>query len=177
MDIAQLKVISGGQTGVDQAALAAAQATGLTTGGWMPLGWRTLTGARADFHDIYNMTECQDYGYGPRTDLNVGDATATLRFAKTFGSPGERRTLIALQRFNKPHLDIAWKRGALLPPPALVVDWLISYRVTTLNVAGNSEQTAPGIYQAAYDFLLPVFALWKDTIGSIECWLTEVGQA
>src|SRR5262249_6057013 len=41
------KVISGGQTGVDQVALRAAKACGIPTGGWAPKGWRTEDGAGA----------------------------------------------------------------------------------------------------------------------------------
>jgi len=160
-----LKVISGGQTGVDQAALAAAKAAEIQTGGWMPYGWMTLDGIREDFKDLYSMHECQDEGYSPRTDLNVRDSDATIRIAKTFSSPGERCTLIAIHRHNKPYLDIGWKPRQPLPGPDFLVEWLLQFEICTLNVAGNSEKTASGIYRAVYDFLLPVFSLWKDKIG------------
>lgn len=159
-------VISGGQTGVDQAALAAARAAGLATGGWMPYGWQTLEGTREDFRALYNMRECQDVGYGARTQLNVRDADATLRIAKTFSSPGERCTLIALHQQQKPHLDISWKPKVALPNPTIIRDWLKQFNVTILNVAGNSERTAPGVFQPTYDFLLAVFLLWSDDVTS-----------
>lgn len=157
----QVKIVSGGQTGVDQAALAAAKAAGLQTGGWMPRGWITLDGIHEDFRDLYGMTECPEPGYPARTALNVRDSDATVRIAKTYGSPGERCTLSAIHAHSKPHLDISWKPKQPLPRPGLLLEWLLEFNVHTLNVAGNSEQTAAGIYTAAYNFLLSVFILWK----------------
>lgn len=156
-----LKVISGGQTGVDQAALSAAKEAGLFTGGWMPYGWMTLEGVREDFRELYGMQECPEQGYGPRTDWNARDSDVTLRIAKNFGSAGERCTLSAIRRHGKTHVDISAKKLAGADP-GLMVDWLIKRKVTTLNVAGNSETTAPGIYGAARAFLLAVFIAWRD---------------
>lgn len=154
-----LKVISGGQTGVDQAGVEAAKSVGIATGGTMPFGWMTLDGCCPEFRDKYGMTEWQESGYAARTEQNVLDSDGTLRIAKTFSSPGERCTLIALHKHDKPHLDLAIKK---LPKPEFVLDWLIAHNIKTLNVAGNSEDTAPGIFAGAKMFLAVVFLLWKD---------------
>lgn len=51
------RVISGGQSGVDQAALRAARAAGIPTGGSMPRGFLTEDGPRPDFAELYGLVE------------------------------------------------------------------------------------------------------------------------
>lgn len=50
------RVISGGQCGVDVAALRAAKRAGLQTGGTMPRGWRTLDGPRPEYAAEYGKS-------------------------------------------------------------------------------------------------------------------------
>lgn len=142
------KVISGGQNGVDQAALRAAQELSISTGGWMPKGWATLDGPRPDFAGLYDMTECYG-GYKARTEANVIDADATLIFARTFKSPGEICTFRAIQHFRKPYFRVE----ATTMPLKEVLGWLEWNGFVTLNVAGNSNNTVPGIGDEAYLFL------------------------
>lgn len=166
---ADIKIVSGGQTGVDQAALAAARAAGFPTGGWMPYGWMTHEGIREDFRDLYGMKECQEPGYPPRTELNVTDSDGTLRIAKSFSTAGERCTLTAIHRHDKPHFDIPWKpKNNYMIGAASVVEWLIQHNIKVLNVAGNCEKNAPGIYSAAYEFLKSVFIIWQAQIENPE---------
>lgn len=155
-----LKIISGGQTGVDQAGLEAALCVGLKTGGWMPYGWQTLEGSFPEFKEKYGMVECQDVGYAARTKLNVRDSDGTLRIARNFGSPGERCTKSALVELNKPYLDISTRK---MPAPQSVVEWLVRHNIRTLNVAGNSEETSPTIFALAKPFLIAVFLIWIDS--------------
>jgi hypothetical protein len=159
----RLKVISGGQTGVDQAALAAAKAAGLQTGGHMPYGWQTQDGTYENFKEEYGMEECQEPGYSPRTLLNIINSDATLRIARTYSTSGEICTIKHIHAQDKPHLDIHWKPRHPLHPPTPIVEWLNQYEVKTLNVAGNSEKTSPGIYTITYTLLLAVFKQWKQT--------------
>jgi hypothetical protein len=151
------RVISGGQTGVDIAALRAAKACGIPTGGWMPRGWRTLTGARPEYHELYGMQEQSLVEYSVRTFANVADAHVTLRIASDWGSRGVRCTRRCIRELDRPHLDLSV--GAL-PLPTWTAEWLHRYGPgLVLNVAGNSEQTAPGIEAAAEAYLRRVFAL------------------
>ncbi len=87
-----LKIISGGQTGVDRAALDVAIELGIPHGGWCPKGRRAEDGR---IPDRYHLTETPSSGYWPRTVLNVRDCTATLvvvdsRFPS---SPGTSKTI------------------------------------------------------------------------------------
>jgi hypothetical protein len=152
-----MKVISGGQNGADQAGLRAAKACGLPTGGWIPKGCRTLDGPRPDLLDEYGMTEHASEKYPPRTEANVKDSDGTIRFAKTFSSPGEKCTLKAIKWYNRPHFDVNISKP---PDPEEVLSWLKKYDIKVLNVAGNSEQTAPGIGDFVFDYLSGVFKKW-----------------
>ena len=61
------KVISGGQTGADQAGLIAAEKAGITTGGWMPKGFRTLDGPNPGLAARFGLREHPSEEYPPRT--------------------------------------------------------------------------------------------------------------
>lgn len=144
------KIISGGQTGADQGGLRAAIKLGLDTGGTAPLGWETQDGP-ARWLEEYGLIEAFSGGYPYRTGENVKNSDATVRFALDFNSPGERCTLRMIKKFKKPHFDIN-------PFTTVEFDtfkqWLIDNQVRVLNVAGNSERTAPGIFNATVWFLM-----------------------
>lgn len=148
------KVISGGQNGADQAGLRAAKECGLATGGWLPRNCRTLDGPRPEFLEIYSMQEHPQDSYVPRTEANVRDSDATIRFASIFGSPGERVTLKAIKWYNKPYFDVDINKP---PEKEEVLKFLKENKVEILNVAGNSERTSPGIGEFVYHFLLGIF--------------------
>jgi hypothetical protein len=79
------EVVTGGQTGADQAALRAARAAGIPTGGWAPLGWlvETADGKRteaAPWLAEYGLTECPEPGFPARARANVRDSDGTLWF-------------------------------------------------------------------------------------------------
>lgn len=149
----RLKIISGGQTGVDRAALHAAQCCGLQTGGWLPKNCLCLDGFRRDLLDLYGMLEHKNVGYPPRTKQNVFDSDATVRFATNWRSAGEKMTLNAIRLFNKPYYDI--KSEEDIPK---VVDWMKSNNFSIVNFAGNSETTSPGIYDKSFHIFVRIFA-------------------
>jgi hypothetical protein len=149
-----MKVISGAQTGADRAALEAAKACGLETGGWMPQDYRAQDGNHPEFAELYNIQEHKDWRYPGRTRQNVEDADATIRFASKWSSPGEKLTLRYIKTFSKPHLDIDITKP---PSPTMVVNWIESQNIKVLNVAGNAEKTSPGIQAFVRDYLECVF--------------------
>lgn len=151
------KVISGGQTGVDRAALQAAKATGLETGGWMPKGFLAHDGTRPDFAGLFGLREHPSSDkYPPRTELNVRNSDATLRLAARFDTRGEQCTMKMIRKHRKPTLDVDVLNP---PPPEDVAQWILDHRCQTLNVAGNSEKAWPGIEQIAEVYLRAVFVL------------------
>jgi hypothetical protein len=148
------RVISGGQTGADRAGLIAAKAAGIPTGGWMPRGFIAYDGERPDFAELYGIAEVASDRYPPRTAKNVRESDGTLRFATNFDSPGELLTLKLCKAHGKPHLDV--RPGGDIEPSDAVA-WLCENEIRILNVAGNSEQTSPGIQDFVLGFLEEVF--------------------
>ncbi len=148
------RIISGGQTGADQAALRAARRLGLQTGGYAPRSYETLDGPAPQL-STYGLIAIAG-GYSARTRLNVVNSDATVRFARNFFSNGERCTMRWIEKHRKPHLDIHLDlisdRGAALD----FAQFLIDHSVVVLNVAGNSEQAAPGIGAVVENFLVSV---------------------
>ena len=134
------KVISGGQSGADQAGWRAAHAHGIPTGGYMPLGYLTENGPRPDFAEMYGAVELPSDSYRERTRANVRDSDGTL-WMGDYHSPGGRATLDACRLQGKPYL-IAY---AGVTTPGEVRGWIVEKGVCTLNVAGNRESTSPGI--------------------------------
>jgi hypothetical protein len=148
------KVISGGQTGADEAGLVAAQFAGIATGGSAPRGYRTLNGPNPKLGTLFGLREHPSEAYPPRTESNVSDSDATIRFARHFDSRGELCTMKYIRKHGKPHFDVDVDN---LPPIEKVVQWLKDCNIVTLNVAGNSESSAPGIYEIVWQYLLKVF--------------------
>ncbi|MGC8917424.1 MAG: putative molybdenum carrier protein [Thermoanaerobaculum sp.] len=147
-----MKVISGGQTGVDRAALDAALELGLPCGGFCPRGRRAEDGR---IPDRYPLVELASPSYAARTWANVRAADATLVLASQPLSGGTRLTVEACQRLGKPFLVVD-----PTDPQALerTTRWLRQIPVAVLNVAGPRESQRPGIYACALAFLRALFA-------------------
>lgn len=155
------KIISGGQTGVDQAALRAARRSSIATGGWAPRCWMTLVGPQKELLSGFGLVE-HEGGYAARTEANVRDSDVTLRIASNFKSPGEKLTKLCTFKYGKPRFDVfvdvkfGVEQFRELRFQTLLT-FLQRYNVRALNVAGNSEQTSPGIGAVAEEFLVAVF--------------------
>jgi len=147
-----MKIVSGGQTGVDRAALDVALEVGLACGGWCPKGRRAEDGTLATRYPLMETPSCD---YAQRTEWNVRDSDGTLVLKRGALTGGTAQTVEVAVRLGKPHLVLD-----LAKPPrvATVHAWVREHRITTLNVAGPRESTSPGIYAQASQFLRAVFA-------------------
>ena len=141
------KLISGGQTGVDRAALDVALAGGLQIGGWCPKGRLAEDGK---IPMIYPLQETPSRHYAQRTQWNVRDAGGTLILTCNEPTGGTALTIHTAQRLHKPFRVID-----LMAPedPHDVASWISQAGVIVLNVAGPRESTCPGIYHEAFDWL------------------------
>ncbi len=153
------KVVSGGQTGADQAGLDAAARLGIDTGGWMPNGFKTLAGPDPDLAARFGLREHPSEDYPERTELNVRSSDGTLRFAANWNAPGELCTLRFIRQHHKPSLDVDIRNPR---PVEEVVEWIRREGVETLNVAGNAEPRsrkalAHGITEFVLSYLGKVF--------------------
>ena len=138
-----VRIISGGQTGVDRAALDVAMARGLPCGGWVPRGRRAEDG-RLPWR--YPMRECRRNSYGERTRLNVRDAEGTLILTRGQPTGGTALTAALARRLGKPYLLVDLENA---PNPATINQWIDERGIRVLNVAGPRESTCPGIYGQA----------------------------
>lgn len=158
------KIISGGQTGVDIAALRAGMSRGIPTGGTMPKGFRTLAGPKPEWAAEFGLVEHASPAYPPRTYDNVRNADITIRIAVDFDSAGERCTQMAIDKYKRPQFDVyvidmgtsiaalssggryrASKEHTLGAANKIREVSDAIGRDVVVNFAGNSEKTARGI--------------------------------
>jgi hypothetical protein len=155
-----MKIISGGQTGVDRAALDVAIARGIAYGGWCPRG-----GWAEDFPDPPGLLahypalhETPLADPAQRTEWNVRDADACLVIQDCRGTSVSKGTALAVElaaRYEKPQLIV--NVGA---PQAMAeaTAWLRTQRAAlgdgfALAIGGPRESEARGIYAAAREFV------------------------
>lgn len=133
MSVTQLKIVSGGQTGVDRGALDAALAVGVPCGGWCPAGRRAEDGP---IDTAYPLRETASEHYHVRTRQNVldSDATLVIYFGKLEG--GTARTLALCKELNKPFLSINALERSSAQAVDIIEAFIQKYHVDTLNVAG-----------------------------------------
>jgi len=144
------KVISGGQTGVDRAALDAAKSLAVPCGGWCPNGRRAEDG---EIDERYSLQETPSAEYVQRTHWNIRDSDGTLILNQGELTSGTLETYKYALLTGKPVLlqDISRLR------PDQVSRWVEENAISVLNVAGPRESKSPGIYDQARRFLLLLF--------------------
>jgi hypothetical protein len=150
------KIVSGGQTGVDRAALDVALEMNIACGGWCPKGRLAENGP---IPDRYPLQETPSPVYPQRTEWNVRDSDGTLvlimgaRASPVASGPtgsGTALTIESTRRRNKPYLVLD-----LNDHPAIdaVLQWIQENHICVLNVAGPRESENPDIYSKAKEFL------------------------
>ena len=142
-----LKIISGGQTGVDRAALDTALKNNLPVGGWCPKGRKAEDGP---IDSLYPLKETTSDKYQIRTELNVKDSDGTLIICSGTPSGGTALTIKKAREQGKALLIIDLQKQ---PAPESVYRWILDNEITTLNIAGPRESQSPGIYQETALFL------------------------
>ena len=159
------KVISGGQTGVDIAGLEAAKEAGFQTGGYMPRGFLTEDGKKPVYAKEFEVMATSSPDYPDRTRLNIRNSDATLQIAANWKSRGEKLTSKIIEELNKKSLQVTVSDPGGEPSEEQakkVADWINAEGITTLNIAGNSESTCPGIHDWASKLLRIVFRLIRE---------------
>ena len=147
------KIISGGQTGADRAALDVAVELGIPHGGYVPQGRRAEDGP---IDARYNVTELPDESYDARTEANVQAADATLLVSIGPLSGGSALTLRLARKHHKPILHVDRGTGTREQAVTTIREWLEDQRPGVLNVAGPPESTTPEIYTEVKELLRTV---------------------
>ena len=146
-------VVSGGQTGVDRAALDVALELGVPCGGWCPKGRLAEDGP---IELRYPLKETPSSDYAQRTEWNVRDSDGTLVLSQGELSGGTAQTVEVARRLGKPCLILDLTKP---PSAATVHSWVREHRLEVLNIAGPRESKSPGASAKAAAFLRRVFLM------------------
>jgi len=140
------RIVSGGQTGADRAALDFALENGIPIGGWVPKGRLAEDGRIAERYAGLVETESPDPAV--RTARNVRDSDATLILSHGPLEGGSLLTLREATRTSKPVLHLDLDRLDVAAAGDRLRAWLASVRPASLNVAGPRASRDPSIAAA-----------------------------
>ena len=144
------KIVSGGQTGADRAALDVAIKLGIPHGGWIAKGRLAEDGPLSS---LYQLKEMSSASLADRTEQNVTDSDGTLIISYGKLSGGSLYTLEMTLKHGRPclhvNLDIIYAFNAARD----ISSWIAKNKIETLNVAGPRISKDPEIYKAVFDIL------------------------
>jgi len=138
-----IKIISGGQTGADQAALDAAIELGIPHGGWIPKGRLTEVGP---LPDSYQLSEMPTKDYLKRTRQNVLDSDGTVIFSHGDLKGGSKRTADFATELHNPFLHVDLKKTLPAESAEVLAAWVKAHGIKVLNVAGSRASKDPEVY-------------------------------
>ena len=141
-----LKIISGGQTGVDRAALDVALRHGIECGGWCPAGRLDEFGK---IPDHYPIQELQGGGFTERTLQNVKDSDGTVVIYSVELRGGTEQSVRFCVDLKRPHKLIDASKISAEGAAKLVGDFVDKNKINILNVAGPRESEWPEGYAYA----------------------------
>jgi Circularly permutated YpsA SLOG family len=141
-----LKIISGGQTGVDRAALDVALRHGFECGGWCPAGRLDEFGK---IPDQYPVQELQGGGFTERTLQNVKDSDGTVVIYPGELRGGTEQTIRFCADLKRPHQLIDATKLSPERASALIADFVCENKIGIINVAGPRQSEWPEGYNYA----------------------------
>ena len=150
------KIISGGQTGVDQAALDVAIKLAVAHGGWIPKGRLTESGP---LPAKYSLMETLSSSYAERTEKNVQDADGTLIISRGLLTGGSEYTREMAIKHDRPWLHIDLSQMAAFQAAVAINQWILQNKIEILNVAGPRASKDPSVYKNASDILESAYYL------------------
>ena len=152
-----VKIVSGGQTGVDQGALAAALAAGADCGGWCPEGRLSEEGP---IPAGYPVVELPGAGYRERTLQNVldSDGTAIIHDGELEG--GTRLTWVFCKQHGRPGVLINASALDHEQAVSLLVEFVHGTGLGVLNVAGPRASKWPGAFGYTRELLIAALGAW-----------------
>jgi hypothetical protein len=144
------KIISGGQTGADQAGLYAGELLKIKTGGTAPYNFMTDEGIQIQLLTKFGLIPgpFDTKIYPKRTELNVKNSDGTILFGR-LDRPGTKLTIKYCKKYQKLYFE---------NPTSLELKfWIQLHNIHILNVAGNRERTNPGIFMRVVDIIVEAF--------------------
>lgn len=153
------KIISGGQTGADRAALDAGMESGFVVGGYCPWGRMAEDGPI----DIRYPLDEIDGGYEDRTKRNVEYSNGTVVFYDSHLYGGTRTTVAFCNELKKPYELIDIDQLSILVAAKTVASFISNYKVQVLNVAGPRQSSCPKIYAYVHNTIKAIIAQSKQS--------------
>jgi hypothetical protein len=153
------KIISGGQTGADRAALDVALKFGIPHGGWIPKGRKTEKGP---LPEKYKLQEMPTDSYEARTEQNVLDSNGTLIISRGKLTGGSDYTRKMTLKHKKQLLGIDLNYTGHFDGASLAASWIKLQRVQVLNVAGPRASEDRQIYSDVVIILEKVVRIFAD---------------
>ena len=144
------KIISGGQTGADRAALDVALMFNIPYGGWIPKGRLSEDGP---ISEKYQLREMPTSSYPARTEKNVIDSDGTVIFTHGHLTGGSKLTQELANRHDKPCLHIDLEEITTLQTIPVIRGWMSHHGIDVLNVAGSRASKDPVIYSKVFDII------------------------
>jgi predicted Rossmann-fold nucleotide-binding protein len=142
-----VKIISGGQTGVDRAALDVALKYGIDSSGWCPTGRLDEFGR---IPDRYPLKELENGGFTERTLRNVKDSDGTLIIYPGKLGGGTEQTVHFCVEQRRPHELIDASNTSTEKAAQLIADFVRENKIDVLNVAGPRQSEWPEGYDYVY---------------------------
>jgi hypothetical protein len=151
------KIISGGQTGVDQAALDVAIEQHIPHGGWTPKGRETEGGP---LPEAYHLQEVPGSIYPwDNGKMNILDSDGTLIISRGELKGGSAWTRELAQRQGRPYIHVDLNQTNTFDAAGAIISWIVENGIEVLNVAGPRASKDVTIYQSAMDVLRSVLYL------------------
>lgn len=147
-------ILSGGQTGVDRAAMDQAMEAGLLCTGWCPKGRKSEDGT---IPERYPLVETPSEDYDVRNERNVLDADGVIVVVDGAPDAGTRLTIELAYRHEKPFYLLDLQQPLM---PDIVAHWVRKFRIQIVNIAGPRESHSPGMYDRSAEVLKELFAFF-----------------
>ena len=148
------KIVSGGQTGADRAALDVAIRLGIPHGGWVPKGRTTEA---VILPEKYQMREMPTADYSDRREQNVLDSDGTVIVSHGKPDGGSALTQALAEEHGRSHLHLDMDTLSVSDAADTLKGWIERNAIRVLNVAGPRESRDPDIYRVTAAVLVSLF--------------------
>ncbi|HQP56704.1 MAG TPA: putative molybdenum carrier protein [Syntrophorhabdus sp.] len=148
------KIVSGGQTGADRAALDFAISRDIPHGGWLPKGRKTEDGK---LPETYQLQEMPSAAYSKRTKKNIQESDATLIISHGVLTGGSALTQCLAQDLGKPYLHVDLNLSSVQESARVINAWIRHHDIRVLNIAGPRSSKDPKIYEQTMNLLERAF--------------------
>jgi hypothetical protein len=142
------KIISGGQTGADQAGLDVAIKNGIPHGGAIPKGRMTEDGV---LDEKYNLEEMSTKSYPKRTEKNVLDSDGTVILTHGTLTGGSLLTRKRANQHDKPVLHLNMSKMDINEAVGQLAAFIDENGIEVLNVAGSRASKDAEIYGKTFE--------------------------